>query len=172
MSPCKVGSGHWCSGWQPCSLVQSESCKAPYGKACAHASPTSRSPGSPCRMSWIWSSKSYLSDITFQVQNVKYSNCKVWKLTGREKKINSFLSKWCPGSTAPSSVKMISQTESDQPEAVKLDNVIGFNIKGHSIPGPIISISGDTGPSKFFNHLLIFKREKVELDHCPGVSPN
>lgn len=72
----------------------------------------------------------------------------------------------------PGSVKMISQTESDQPEAVKLDNVIGFNIKGHFIPGPIISISGDNGPSNFFNHLLIFKKEKVELDHCPGVSPN
>lgn len=120
----------------------------------------------------------------FEVQNqiyqISHFKFKMWSAAiarsgnslGGKKKINSFLSKWCPGSTTTGSMKMISQTESDEPEAVKLDNVIGFNIKGHSIPGPIISISGDTGPSKFFNHLLIFKKEKVELDHCPGVSPN
>lgn len=53
------------------------------------------------------------------------------------------------------------QTKYNQLAAIKLDNAIGFNIKRDSILGPIISISGDAGPSNFFNHLLIFKGRKL-----------
>lgn len=58
---------------------------------------------------------------------------------------------------------MITQTESNQLAATRLENATEFSIKSDYILGPIISISGDTESNNFFNHLLTFKGRKLNL---------